>query len=66
MSQVSSLFKYPMGANVILVMSKECGIVIGRAEYHDQSFPRYLIRYMSGDGRLVENWWYEDAIADQA
>jgi hypothetical protein len=55
-----------MGANVILVMSKECGIVIGRAEYHDQSFPRYLIRYMSGDGRLVENWWYEDAIADQA
>ena len=53
-------FQYELDANVKL-LSEEKGQVIGRAEY-TSSAPAYLIRYVAGDGRLVEAWWQESAI----
>lgn len=53
-------FSYPLGANVE-VSDFERGVIIGRAQYTNSN-PIYLIRYMTGDGRKVEQWWSEDAI----
>jgi hypothetical protein len=55
-------FKFQMGQTVKLATSDETGTVIGRAEYAE-SINGYLVRYKAGDGRQVENWWTEAAIA---
>ena len=57
-----SNFKFNLGDNVQLSHSTENGVVIGRAEYSEQT-PQYLVRYQAADGRQVENWWNEAAIA---
>lgn len=49
--------------DVSLDMSGERGIVIARAEYlHGEN--QYLVRYLAADGRQVESWWNESALAD--
>lgn len=55
-------FRFDLGASVKLAQSDETGIVIARAEYLS-SEPAYLIRYKAADGRQVESWWQDSAIA---
>lgn len=54
-------FKFEFGNKVALQGSDEKGVVIGLACY-DTGVKQALVRYKSGDGRLVENWWYEDVL----
>lgn len=56
-------FKYELGAEVKLKHSDETGVVIARAQYADLGGDQYLIRYKAGDGRQVEAWWSDSAIA---
>ena len=54
--------KYQMKQTVTIAASGESGEVIGRAEYaHSES--SYLVRYKCADGRAVESWWPESALA---
>ena len=46
---------------VKIFASGETGEVIGRSEY-TYAENSYLVRYKSGDGRAVENWWTESAL----
>lgn len=55
-------FAFELGQKVGLTLTLERGIVIGRAEYTDNS-PQYLVRYAAGDGRQVEDWWAASAIS---
>jgi hypothetical protein len=55
-------FKFPLSAEVRIATSDEAGEIIGRAEY-TTSEPSYLLRYKSTDGRAVESWWGESALA---
>jgi hypothetical protein len=57
-----SKFKFELSEKVRLAGSTEHGEVRGRAEYVDRGPPSYLVRYVAGDGRLVESWWNEDAL----
>lgn len=55
-------FKHNLGDAVTIAASQEDGAVIARAEYAS-SENSYLIRYKSADGRAVESWWGESALA---
>lgn len=55
-------FKFQLGQQVQIIASGESGEVVGRAEYSTCQ-NQYFIRYRAGDGRAVEAWWGEDAIA---
>ena len=54
--------KYELKQNVTIATSGEQGEVIARAEYAT-SEPSYLLRYKCADGRAVESWWSESALA---
>ena len=54
--------KYQLGQVVCLIASDETGEIIARAEYA-KSEPSYYVRYKAADGRQVECWWGESAIA---
>lgn len=49
-------FDFEIGQDVLLVDSKEAGIVLGRAEYRD-STPSYYVRYVDANGRMVKDWF---------
>jgi hypothetical protein len=55
-------FKFEMQQEVRLVQSGEHGAVIGRAEYTFGNENRYLLRYVTTDGRQVESWESESAL----
>lgn len=55
--------KFELGHPVTITCSGESGIVVGRAEYVSQSEPQYFVRYKAADGRAVEAWWTESALA---
>lgn len=57
------IFKFDLQQLVTIVCSGETGTVIGRAEYSTTTLTSYLVRYRCGDGRAVEQWWTEDALA---
>lgn len=57
-------FKFGLGDTLRINVSGENGEVIGRAQYVN-SDPSYLIRYKTGDGVAVENWWSEGALSSQ-
>ncbi|WP_018266511.1 hypothetical protein [Methylosinus sp. LW4] len=59
---MSQELKFKLKQIVKLVESGETGTVVGRAEF-DYSNPSYLVRYKAGDGRQVESWWTESALA---
>lgn len=63
MNDLTHTFRYPLGHPVALVGSAEQGTVVGRAQ-HATSVDQYNIRYVAGDGRLIESWWTVDAIRD--
>ena len=54
-------FAFALGQVVYLVMSKEEGRIVARAEYSENS-NQYLVRYKTADGRQVENWWSEQSL----
>lgn len=54
--------KYALKQTVTIAASGEQGEVIGRAEY-THCEPSYLVRYKCADGRAVESWWSETALA---
>ncbi|WP_026790371.1 hypothetical protein [Pleomorphomonas oryzae] len=54
-------FRFELGAEVMLNRSMERGSVIGRSEYVN-ACDSYLVRYVTSDGRQVENWISEDAL----
>lgn len=56
-------FKFALKQKVVITASGEAGEVTGRAEYAT-SENSYLLRYRAGDGRAVEQWWSESALAD--
>jgi hypothetical protein len=58
-------FYCQLSERVSLVLSKETGIVIARAQYLN-SENSYLVRYKCSDGRLVEQWWGESALVSTA
>ena len=55
-------FKFNLGDKVAVEVSGETGEVLGRAEYTTAA-NNYFVRYKSADGRAVETWWQEDALA---
>lgn len=60
---MNETFAFELNQAVKIDMSGEQGIVIGRAEYSESSAPQYYVRYRAGDGRAVEAWWSEKALA---
>lgn len=62
-------FRFEIGQRVELtidraadeVRKREAGVVIGRASfsYCDR---QYQVRYVCGDGRMIESWWTESAL----
>lgn len=60
-----STFRFELHQMVVITASGETGEVIGRAEYAS-SGNDYRIRYRANDGRAVESWWNEDALAAAA
>lgn len=60
------MFKFGLGQNVVIAVSKEAGVVIGRAEYQQYTNPQYLVRYADGTGTARESWWAEDALEEDS
>lgn len=55
-------FKFNLGDAAEIAASGEVGEVVARAQYAS-SENSYLLRYKSADGRAVESWWGESALA---
>ena len=55
-------FSFALNDQVVIVASGEAGVVIGRAEYTTAE-PSYQLRYRTAEGRAVEQWWSQDALA---
>lgn len=54
-------FKFDLQEKIKIAISGERGEVIGRAEYvHAEA--SYFVRYVTADGRAVEQWWTESSI----
>lgn len=58
---IMDIYKFNLNDIVKLEMTEERGRVIGRAEYAETA-PRYLVRFVAGDGRQVEDWFTAEAI----
>jgi len=56
------MWKFELNNLVVIKCSEEQGDVIGRAEYSNAE-RSYLVRYKAADGRAVEAWWAESALA---
>jgi len=56
-----SKFKFELNSKIKIEISGEHGEVIGRAEYTTAE-PSYFVRYVTADGRAVEQWWTESSI----
>lgn len=54
-------FQFDLKAKIKIAISGEHGEVIGRAEYTTAE-PSYFVRYVTADGRAVEQWWTESSI----
>jgi len=59
-------FQFNLGDQVRLAHTEERGMVIGRAEYLEhEGATTYLVRYKAADGRQVESWWNQSALAEK-
>lgn len=54
-------FQFELKAKIKIAISGERGEVIGRAEYTTAE-PSYFVRYVTADGRAVEQWWTESSL----
>lgn len=61
-SNCMKTFKFELDAAIAITCSGEQGNIIGRAEYTTTE-NAYLLRYRAADGRAVEAWWPESALA---
>lgn len=59
---IAPSFKFALGETRAIQASGETGQIIGRAEYQT-SENQYYLRYQCADGRAVETWWGESALA---
>lgn len=50
-----------LGTKVKLALSDEEGVIIGRAEYAENS-PQYYVRYKMADGCQAESWFNAGAL----
>lgn len=57
-------FKHRLNSRVTLSESGESGKIVGRAQYTTAD-NQYYVLYKAADGRQVESWWTESAIADK-
>lgn len=58
-----SVFKFELGAKVQLKMSKESGVVVGRAEYaKGEQYPAYYVRFVTAQGRQATDWFVDAEI----
>ena len=56
--------KFNIGSFVIVSLTGQKGIVIGRAEY-DNVFPNsYWVQYVSGEGNLAKSWFDEQDLTE--
>ena len=55
-------FKFKLKQPVVIAISGEEGIVIGRAEY-SASKPQYFIHFKAADGRACTAWYEADFLA---
>ena len=53
---------FKLNQNVKIMASGEEGVVIGVATY-TYAEPSMLVRYQANDGRAVESWWTQSALA---
>ena len=58
-----SQLKFSLGQQVCITVSGEAGEVIGHAEYLTKTENSYYLRYKNADGRAVQEWWDESALA---
>ncbi len=57
--------RHAIGDEIELRESHEKGVVLGVAFYAPAyGGPCYYVRYRAGDGRQVECWWNETALAE--
>ncbi len=56
------MFKRELGETATIECSGEEGMIIGRADYANQTVHDYRIRYTAADGRATEQWWPEDSL----
>lgn len=54
-------FKFALEQEVAIEVSREEGIIVGRAQYATAENSYYL-RYEAADGRATEAWWSESAL----
>lgn len=54
-------FKFDLGQQVMISVSGETGVVIGRAEF-SESDNSYWVRYKDAQGMAREAWWSEGAL----
>lgn len=54
-------FKFELGDNVQLIMSRAIGVVISRTEFM-RSESEYGVRYVTQAGTQVDQWFKESAI----
>lgn len=54
--------QFKLNDRVVIANGAEIGVVVGRSE-HINAANNYLVRYVAGDGRAVEQWWAEDALS---
>lgn len=57
-------FAFNLGDAVALTMSKEAGVVIGRAEY-EATADQFYVRYVAADGRQVRDWFGAEELSKQ-
>lgn len=55
------VFKFALGQEVAIEVSREEGVIVGRAQYATAENSYYL-RYEAADGRAIEAWWSESAL----
>lgn len=54
-------FNYKLDEKVTIIDSKAPAKVVGRAHY-TYADPSYYLRYLDGNGTMIEGWVSEDAI----
>ncbi len=58
MSSKEVVFDYALKDRVVITCSGENGEVVGRCDSVNQE-KQYLVKYKSGAGNAVENWWFQ-------
>lgn len=55
--------KFNIGSSVVISLTGQKGIIIGRAEYNNVYPNSYWVQYESGEGNLAKSWIDEQDLA---